>query len=406
MKNKILIFTLVALLVGSIFLVSTSENLLSFQGSMFKASQGGPVDGVEKNNNARTVRSLNCSDSDGGMNYRQAGNVTLYDSRSRTTLKSDKCKSDGIRLQEYVCMDNRYKGDQTFDCSRLGTNYICEEGACIQNLYTIYNTTNTAEGFGFIDRNPSVYKEEALPVVAVVRDNVKVLVPRGYELLAKAHIEDLLTCQPLLTNFYGGIEFPEDEVVMKIYVSSDDSNLGSSAFGKIMYRRSQENIDYDLETVITNNPEGFLYNSSADYCANSHELTHAYFNRAPLPNWGNEGLAQFTQKNNQGDIFDHIDCQAEGYFSYGEWNVYSDMSTDSVLDYNTAMCFVEELVETYGWTDFYAMLAQLNRFQTGELVWDSFGPYHFVIDVLEYVYGAEVFDILNKYGIEEVDYAA
>jgi hypothetical protein len=270
--------------------------------------------------------------------------------------------------------------------------------------YNIYDTTNVAEGFGFIDDDSTHFKEEPLPVIAVVRENVKVLVPEGYEDVAKAHVEDLITCQPLLSDFFGGVAFPKDELLMKIYVSTDDSNRGSHLSGKIIYRRSQVNIDIDLQMVLTNSPEGFLYNSGSDYCANTHELTHAFFSESPIPSFGDEGLAQFTQKHNQGDIYDNLDCQSDGYYSYDEWNIYSDMSPENILDYNTAMCFIEELVNTYGWSDFYAMLARLDMYQTEELVWDKFTTYHFIKDILEYVYSSDILGILSKYGIEEEDY--
>ena len=95
----------------------------------------------------------------------------------------------------------------------------------------------------------------------------------------------------------------------------------------------------------------------------------------------------------------------EGYYSYDEWNDYSDLSEVSgSVDYDTSMCFIEELVDTYGWDDFYLMIERLRKFQTGELVEHSTVNYLFVEEVLEYVYGDEVLDILEKYGIEEEDY--
>lgn len=283
-----------------------------------------------------------------------------------------------------------------------------DEVESTQYTYTVYETTNEAEGFGWIDDNPTYYKEEPLPIVAVQRENVKVLVPEGYTMLAKAHIEDLITCESLLSNFFGGVEFPEEEILMKIYVSTDGSHQGSSGSGKIIYRRSQESIDRDLENVQTNSPDGFLYESGPTYCANSHELSHAFFNSAPLPSFGNEGLAQFTQKHNQGDIYDHINCEENGYYSDETWNDYSDLYdlySDDPIDYDTAMCFMEELVDTYDWDNFHSMLARLNQFQTGELSLHDSSMYLFVVDVLEYTYGGEVLEILEKYGIEEEDYA-
>lgn len=280
-----------------------------------------------------------------------------------------------------------------------------DESPEFNESYSIYNTTNQAEGFEFIDGDSEFFKEKPLSVVAVERENVKVLVPEGYETLAKAHIEDLIRCEQTLGNFFGGqINFPLDKIVSKIYISNDDSNRGSSLSGTIIYRRSQENIDFDLQDVITNNPDGFLYDSSPDYCANSHELTHAFFGKAPFPSWANEGLAQFTQYHNQGDIFHGIECKEDGYHKDNQWYEYSDMSGDNVLDYNTSMCYTQEVVNTFGWDNFYKMLNRLNKFQTGELLMNKNADYHFIKDVLEYVYGDRIYEILRKYGITEEEY--
>ena len=271
--------------------------------------------------------------------------------------------------------------------------------------YLIYSTTNQAEGFEFIDDDSDYFKEKSLAIVAVERENVKALVPEGYETLAKAHIEDLIRCEQTLGNFFGGkINFPVDQIVSKIYISDDDSNQGSSVSSKIIYRRSQENIDFDLQDVIANNPDGFLYNSSPDYCANSHELTHAFFGKAPFPSWANEGLAQFTQHHNQGDIFHGIDCREDGYYKDNQWYEYSDMSGSNALDYNTSMCYTQEIVDTFGWNNFYKMLNRLNKFQTGDLPMNKNVDYHYIKDVLEYVYGDRIYEILRKYGIGEEDY--
>ncbi|HIH10714.1 TPA: hypothetical protein HA241_00825 [Candidatus Woesearchaeota archaeon] len=71
-----------------------------------------------------------CFDSDGGSNYTNAGYVTLFNSRNVTINKSDFCWNDKKRLQEYVCENGKYKGDHTFDCSSLGSNYGCDSNQC------------------------------------------------------------------------------------------------------------------------------------------------------------------------------------------------------------------------------------------------------------------------------------
>jgi hypothetical protein len=78
----------------------------------------------------RILQKEKCEDTDGGINYREAGKVVLNGFFGKKVIKKDKCWSDGRRLQEYVCLNSDYKGDHTFDCSELGDNYICEDGAC------------------------------------------------------------------------------------------------------------------------------------------------------------------------------------------------------------------------------------------------------------------------------------
>ena len=68
------------------------------------------------------------------------------------------------------------------------------------------------------------------------------------------------------------------------------------------------------------------------------------------------------------------------------------------------MCYTQEVVNTFGWDNFYKMLNRLNKFQTGELLMNKNADYHFIKDVLEYVYGDRIYEILRKYGITEEEY--
>ena len=77
---------------------------------------------------------ISCSDSDGGVNYKEAGFVTLFNYPGGAIKKYDKCWADGKRLQEYVCEKGKYKGDYTFDCSSFGENYWCSENKCVERV--------------------------------------------------------------------------------------------------------------------------------------------------------------------------------------------------------------------------------------------------------------------------------
>ncbi|MBT5924347.1 hypothetical protein HOH30_01320, partial [Candidatus Woesearchaeota archaeon] len=74
---------------------------------------------------------ITCTDSDKGADYQNVGYVTLKNYPKREIQKSDWCWRDGIKLQEYICEKGEYKGDTTFDCSSLGSDYVCEDGACV-----------------------------------------------------------------------------------------------------------------------------------------------------------------------------------------------------------------------------------------------------------------------------------
>lgn len=121
-QNKILLIFIISLLVGGITFFSTNSTL--FQGKLSRISN------ISKE--AKSTLSKVCLDSDGGKNYQEAGGVTLYNYPDGAVTKSDRCWNDSKRLQEYVCKNNKYQGDHTFDCSTLGANYICEGGACIE----------------------------------------------------------------------------------------------------------------------------------------------------------------------------------------------------------------------------------------------------------------------------------
>lgn len=64
-----------------------------------------------------------CNDSDGGLNYFEAGTMS-YEGK----IGRDQCRLDGF-LGEYYCNGNQ-GGYEIKDCSDFGADYLCSEGIC------------------------------------------------------------------------------------------------------------------------------------------------------------------------------------------------------------------------------------------------------------------------------------
>ncbi len=265
--------------------------------------------------------------------------------------------------------------------------------------YSIFDTTNEAYGIDWFGSGSS-FEEVDGTIVAVERENVTVLVPEGYEDLAKAHVEDLITCNSLLSNFMG-IPFPKDRIVLKIFISKDGSFQGSQNRGMSFYKRSQTAIDLDLQDVLSNSPDGFLYESSPTYCANTHELTHAFLYNAYIPYWANEGIAEYSQSINQGGVKDYIICTDSGYYT-DELYDYYDLNV--TMNYPTSMCMIQEIVETYGEALFRDMFQEILLLQTDNKLRIGTTSNYFVYDILIPSFGSSITAILDKYGIEEAVY--
>ncbi len=143
------------------------------------------------------------------------------------------------------------------------------------------------------------YKESVGPMSLIETDNIQVLVPEGYEELGYAHAEDLANCQKLFNNYFDSTPSPSI-IKLKHFQSRDGLSQGFALFGFIFYKSGD--LPMALDDVQNNHPDGFLFNRGAEYCANSHEFAHAYFNGAPMPPWANEGLAQYMQYKFQGTL--------------------------------------------------------------------------------------------------------
>lgn len=233
-----------------------------------------------------------------------------------------------------------------------------------------------------------------------------VIVPKGYELLAEKNLEDLQHCYPLIKEFLG-IEPFHKKTYLKIEISTTGENRGFSDMVGINYLRSPENIDMDLKEVQTNNSEGFLYRSSLDYCANTHEFVHVFVGHLQLlPDWANEGIAEYTQKHIQNGSKDHFECRDDGWYGKDFWGdnkekqfPFSDLDTELYENggYRTALCFWEFVDTNYGRESIPKIFQLFDR-----RIQENTFRGNFVDEILVPVLGEEIRGILReKYGIEK-----
>jgi hypothetical protein len=382
-----------------------------------------------------------CQDSD-ELDFITKGVVTTNDYLGGSQYD---CKKVG---DKYECSDNCYtfsngkeyliemqcqKGKASYiqkNCEEFGQQYgidfVCSDGKC-------YNDPLPEKQIPKELSFPYHKDELLINPVELTSGKVKVIVPQWYESYGQKILEDLGYCLEFVPSFIG-IEPYWDGVGAKVYISKSGKNQGSYAWGWIFYKRSQENINMDLQDVETNNQYGFLYKSSPTYCANSHEFTHYIVDNTILPSWANEGIAEYSQKYNQAGSKEGIDCQENGWFGFDYWSddetnklfLYSDLSQDFSSElgegpkwYHTAMCFWENFDVSFGADkrkEAFQLLrneytAVLDSWQTYELIDGTkleipSETAFFIENVLfKVVDKEELKPLLMKFGFEEgVDY--
>ena len=257
--------------------------------------------------------------------------------------------------------------------------------------------------------------EKILPMMAVSNGNHYSVIPKGYEELGKAYVNDLIYCNSLLDDFFG-FPFPKQYMVVKIYESNNEISGGVMGNGILYYSKTASLLNGDLNDVINMNKSGFLYRSGPTYCSNTHELTHAYFDEwgTTIPIFINEGLAEYTQAMNQVGSKDYYECGNNGYYIYenGEKKLmqYQDLFPFTVdeLHYNTSKCLIEELIKTYKGEDFIKDFTK--RLKENPFVYSNKGDYfleqneHFINTVLTPLYSVSISSLLDKYGISKNEY--
>lgn len=167
---------------------------------------------------------------------------------------------------------------------------------------------------------------EIEPVTLETSDKkIRVIIPKGYEELGQKHMQDLEYCFQIVPKFVGVTPY-YDGIILKEYITKDGTGQGSGGGGVIWYARSQESIDLDLQAVRDNNPEGFLYKSGPEYCANTHEFVHNVLAYRPIPSEFNEGIAEYTQKHTQKGSKDSFECRENGWYGADLWGGHSALT--------------------------------------------------------------------------------
>lgn len=220
--------------------------------------------------------------------------------------------------------------------------------------------------------------EQEITPVTLVDGNLSVIVPEGYEPLGKKHLEDLKNCWNIIPKFLGITPYWNGAII-KIFVKKTDSGPPGAYLGNglILYPKTKKQIDTELNMVLNNDPGGFLYKSSPNYCANTHEFTHLVVDTHPIPLWANEGIVQYSQKFNQAGSEDYFTCQQDGVFQKDFWVddklklfPYSNLSikydfnsegSATAIWHNSAMCFWELFDNQFGADKRNLVFAELGK---------------------------------------------
>lgn len=248
-----------------------------------------------------------------------------------------------------------------------------------------------------------------------------VFVPKGYEPLAEPHLQDLKNCFPLIKNLWDITPY-YDFIFLKLYFPKPgEPNLSYGGEAGVRYRKKQENMDRALADYVNSNPAGFLYYSGPVYCSNAHELAHVftYHLRNGLTSWANEGIAEYTQKNIQGNVKSNIECRDNGVYRPDVWGAggkklfpYAKLGApiiqgdpaSSAIRYSTGMCFWEFIDETYGRDKLQEIIDRLESVSDIDYVYTSglLNKEIFIEQALKPVLGDDIEQIIeSRFGIEE-----
>lgn len=240
-----------------------------------------------------------------------------------------------LRFYLFLEKDNlRLKVGNQFDCSQYSCAQLEEPGTRLKEYH-----------YCLVDCGKSYIKVED--------ENFAVIVPAGYELLAKSHLQDLKNCEPLLAGFLGIT--PDDEIQLITFVKNNEFEAYASAEGSgVFYYKTEHALQSELKRL----KNGVGIGVSEGRCLNAHELTHIYTKRLKLPHWANEGLATYVEWKFSGQK-QPVECLSDGWRYVQSKNngtvLYSDLnkswgSNDDSAQmnwYNSASCVFDFIVKKF-----------------------------------------------------------
>lgn len=218
-------------------------------------------------------------------------------------------------------------------------NYSCNQLSSGNRKYQAYNPCLVQCGNDY-----KKYNDEQFNVI----------VPAGYELLAKKNLQDMENCFPLLENTLGVLP-KYNELFITFILSDENKDFASPEASAVYYYRTKKSLDGDLKRE----ESGRGVQINVDICNNAHELAHIFTGELHLPHWASEGIATYAaQKNSSTKLV----CYDEGWKIGGSHSQTQIVKSYSDLNkswgskevngqnnwYNTAACVFVSLEQKYG----------------------------------------------------------
>lgn len=266
------IFLIVSLLGLSLINPNITGN---FSYSDFQNNKAPDLIKYKQDYNKLNVSSNLCFDSDSGKNYYKKGHISGLLSGDQKHSAWDSCIPidwiPGNKLREYYCDSEGYVKAIDISCVK---GFICYKGFCQKkslldsNRIYVGCTNPFAENYdpkANADNNEyastkyglclNANKLPSLPdpqyiidnnlkdteIIQTKEGNIMVIAPKGYSAILTKHISDLKYCYKLIPSFIG-INPYLSGIILRIYISNENSNLGAYLWEKgiIVYIKSQD----------------------------------------------------------------------------------------------------------------------------------------------------------------------
>ncbi|MEK7159723.1 MAG: hypothetical protein AAB766_04465 [Patescibacteria group bacterium] len=197
-----------------------------------------------------------------------------------------------------------------------------------------------------------------------------VIVPVGYEALAKKNLADMKNCFPLLEKTLGMTPY-YDQLYLTFVLGDENKDFASPEASSVYYYRTKKSLDSELKRDET----GRGSEVGADICNNGHELTHIFTGQLNLPHWASEGIATYAAMKNSST---KLVCYDEGWKlsgSYAQTQIvksYADLNKSWNSKevnaqnnwYNTAACVFVRLEQKYGADKVIQLLKTFEKYAT------------------------------------------